>query len=127
VLEGIAFNNRWAMETLEKLYTPVAALNFIGGGAKSELWCQIIADITNHRIKQIADPQQAGAKGMALLASLTLGHIPSFHDIKNYIKIEKEFVPNPENRVRYDFLFKEFKNLYKHNKKWYRRMNRRQS
>ena len=34
VLEGIAFNTRWAMETLEALYSPVTELNIIGGGAK---------------------------------------------------------------------------------------------
>ena len=37
VLEGIAFNTRWAMETLENLYEKVDQLNIIGGGAKSDL------------------------------------------------------------------------------------------
>ena len=124
VLEGIAFNNRWAMETLENLYKPVTYMNFIGGGAKSDIWCQIIADITNREIIQITDPQQAGAKGMALLASMTLGYIKSFHEIKNYIKIKNKFTPNPEHRSLYDRLFKEFKNIYRQNKSWYRRMNK---
>jgi xylulokinase len=124
VLEGVAFNSRWAMETLEKLYAPVSSMNFIGGGAKSDIWCQIIADITNRQINQISDPQQAGAKGMALLASLTLGYIKSFPDIKNYIRIKNKFLPNPENRTLYDRLFREYKNIYKNNKGWYKRMNR---
>jgi len=123
VLEGIAFNTRWAMETLENLYAPVTELNMVGGGAKSPLWCQIVADITNRTIKQVADPQFAGAKGMALLASMALGYIPSFHDIKQYITIQNVYQPNPKNRELYDRLFNEFKNVYKHNKSWYRRMN----
>jgi len=123
VFEGIAFNTRWAMETLEKLYSKVDQLNIIGGGAKSNIWCQIMADITNRKINRVKDPQQAGAKGMALLASMTLGYIDSFEDIKNYIKIDRSFYPNPENRKLYDRLFKEFKNIYKQNKKWYKRMN----
>jgi xylulokinase len=127
MLEGIAFNNRWAMETLENLYAPVKSMNFIGGGAKSDLWCQIIADITNRQINQIADPQQAGAKGMALLASMTLGYIKSFNEIKKYIQIKNKFVPNPANRVLYDRLFNEYKNIYKQNKSWYRRMNKTHS
>jgi xylulokinase len=125
MLEGIAFNNRWAMETLENLYTPVRALNIIGGGAKSDIWCQIIADITDRQINQISDPQQAGAKGMALLASMTLGYIKSFQEIKEYIKIKNKFVPNPENRALYDRLYQEYKNIYKHNKSWYKRMNKK--
>jgi xylulokinase len=123
VFEGIAFNTRWAMETLENLYSKVAELNIIGGGAKSDIWCQIMADITNRKINRVKDPQQAGAKGMALLASMTLGNIQHYHDIKKYIKIDRSFDPNPNNRKLYDRLFKEFKNVYKQNKKWYKRMN----
>ncbi len=124
VFEGIAFNTRWAMETLEKLYHKVSQLNIIGGGAKSDIWCQIFADITNRTINRVADPQQAGARGIALLASWTLGYIDSFHDIKKYIKTDRSFMPDKKNRKLYDNLFIEFKNLYKQNKKWYARMNR---
>jgi len=124
VFEGIAFNTRWAMETLENLYAPVSHLNIISGGAKSDIWCQIIADILNRNINQVANPQQAGAKGVGLLASMTLGYIDSYQDIKKYIKIKNTFHPNPANRKLYDHLFKEFKNIYKQNKKWYTRMNK---
>jgi len=124
VFEGIAFNTRWAMETLENLYSKVEHLNIIGGGAKSDVWCQIMADVMNRVIRRVENPQQAGAKGVALLASMTLGYIDSFHDIKKYIKIDRSFTPNPANRGLYDRLFREFKNIYKQNKKWYRRMNR---
>jgi xylulokinase len=126
VLEGIAFNTRWAMETLENLYSPVAELNMIGGGAKSRLWCQIMADVTNRIIHQVADPQLAGAKGIALVASMALGYVPSFNDIRKYIRINDVYRPNPAYRQLYDRLFREYKNIYKHNKTWYRRMNREQ-
>lgn len=124
VLEGIAFNTRWAMHTLENLFVKVPELNFIGGGATSDLWCQIMADVTNRKINQMEDAQQAGAKGIALLASMTLGYIKSFEEIKNYIHINKSYLPNPKNRKLYDNMFKEFKNIYKQNKSWYKRMNR---
>ena len=127
VMEGVAFNTRWAMETLEKLYAPVTELNIIGGGGKSAIWCQIMADILNRNINQVADPQNAGARGMALLASMTLGHINSFEDIRNYISIKKTFIPDAGHRHLYDRLFREYKNIYKQNKKWYARMNRKQA
>lgn len=123
VLEGISLNTRWAMETLENLYSKVNELSFIGGGAKSEIWCQIMADVTNRVIHQVDTPHHAGARGIALLASKTLGFIEKFEDIKKYIKMNKTFYPNPDNRNLYDRLFKEFKNLYKQNKKWFARMN----
>jgi len=123
VLEGISFNTRWAMHTLENLYSKVTELNFIGGGATSDLWCQIMADICNRKINQMENAQQAGAKGIALLASMTLGYIKSYEEIKNYIKVKNTFLPNPEHRELYDNMFKEFKNIYKQNRKWYKRMN----
>jgi len=124
VFEGIAFNTRWAMETLEKLYKPVTVLNAIGGGAKSEVWCQILADVTNRDINQVENPQEAGARGVALLASFSLGYIDSYEAIKTHIKVRKTFKPDSQNRAIYDRLFTEFKNIYKQNKSWYKRMNR---
>jgi len=127
VFEGVAFNLRWAMETLEKLYDRVDELNIIGGGAKSDIWCQILADIMNRKINRVKNPQEAGAKGAALIASKALGYIDAIEDNKTFIKIDRSFSPNNENRKLYDRLFREFKNLYKQNKKWYRRMNRIQN
>ena len=124
VFEGVAFNTRWAMETLEHLYWPVDQLSIIGGGAKGDIWCQIIADITNRVINRVAGPQHAGSRGLALLASMTLGFIDSYEQIKSYIRFDRSFHPNPENRTLYDSLFKEYKNLYKQNKQWYKRMNK---
>lgn len=123
-LEGIAFNMRWALESLEKLYHRVEYIRAIGGGAKSRLWCQIFSDIIGRPVQQVADPQLANAKGVALLASLALGYIQNFSDIKNHIKVKEVFNPNPAHRELYDRLFREFKKLYGQNKKWYRRMNR---
>ncbi|HEX9934455.1 MAG TPA: hypothetical protein VGB38_04595, partial [bacterium] len=71
-----------------------------------------------------ADPQQAGARGVALLASVALGHLHSFEDIKAHVKIDRTFSPNPAHRSLYDRLFAEFKSLYKQNKAWYKRMNK---
>ncbi|NOZ08793.1 MAG: xylulose kinase [FCB group bacterium] len=124
VFEGVALNTRWALETLENLYNPVEEINIIGGGGKSNIWCQIFADILNRKINRVAHPQQAGARGMALLASKSLGYLTSFKEIKELIGIDKTFLPARENRTLYDNLFREFKNIYKQNKKWYHRMNR---
>lgn len=123
VFEGIAFNLRWAKDTLEDLYDPVESLNIIGGGANSDVWCQIFADIMDRKIRRVKDPQNAGAKGVALLAAVTLNYIDSYESIADFIHVDKTFTPNRANRDLYDRLFLEFKNLYKQNKKWFKRMN----
>ena len=123
VLEGVAFNTRWAMHTLEKMYHQVSELNIIGGGATSDIWCQIMADILNRKINQVENAQNAGAKGVALLASKSLGFISTYDQIKDYIRIKKEFKPNPDNRTLYDNLYDKFKKIYKNNRKWYKDIN----
>jgi xylulokinase len=127
VFEGIAFNSRWAMETIEAMYRPVPKLNFTGGVAQSDVWCQIIADVMNREIHRVSNPQQAGARGIALLASLAMGYIESFESIANHIKIDRVFRPNPSNRQLYDRLFREYRNIHKQNKGWFRRMNQKSS
>ncbi len=124
VLEGVAFNARWAMHILEKMYYPVNELNIIGGGAKSDLWCQIMADILNRDINRMEDAQNAGAKGMALLASKSLRYLNSYDQVKEHIPIQQTFKPDPVNRQLYDRLFTKFKQIYSNNRGWYRSMNR---
>ena len=124
VFEGVALNTRWALQTLEKLYHPVEELRMIGGGANSDLWCQIMADVTNRNIHRVQAPQQAGARAVALLASMALGYINSWQEIGERIKIERTFYPQPENRELYDRRFSAFTAFYKQNKKWFAGLNR---
>ncbi|MCK5145617.1 FGGY-family carbohydrate kinase [bacterium] len=124
VFEGIALNMRWALETLENLYDKRRSINIIGGGGRSDIWCQIFADITGHTIRRVNSPQQANARGIALLASLTLGYLDSFEDIAKHIEIDKVFTPNAEHHHFYNERFKAFKDLYKRNKGWFKKQNR---
>ena len=99
-------------------------LNIIGGGATSNIWCQIFADILNRKINQVKDPIQANARGAAYIASVGLGYIEWEH-ISKHIKISNTFLPNPENRGIYDKLFKEYLNIYKVMGDSYKRLNKR--
>jgi xylulokinase len=124
VFEGVAYNSRWLMELVEKfIKRKMDPLNIIGGGAQSDIWCQIYADVLNRTIRRVKDPIYANARGAALIGAVGLG-LCSFDEIPSLIQIEKEFTPNPENRALYDELFKEFLNIYKNNVKMYKRLNR---
>jgi xylulokinase len=122
-LEGVAFNQRWALKYVEKFMgRPMNPIHMVGGGAISDIWCQIHADVLNRTIKQVKDPIQTNARGAAFIASVGLGYM-TFDDIPNYIQINNTFEPNPENRKIYDRLFAEFLNIYKHNKAIFKRLN----
>jgi len=64
IFEGVAYNLRWALETVENLYSPVTKVNIIGGGAVSDIWCQIFADVFNKEIHRVDNPKEAGARGL---------------------------------------------------------------
>ncbi len=125
VFEGVAFNQKWLLQSVEKFMgRRFEYLNFIGGGANSDVWSQILSDVLDRPIRQAADPIHANARGAAFLASIALGHITA-EDIPGLTRIRKEYLPNPDNRKIYDELFAEFVNLYKVHKKICSRMNRR--
>jgi len=124
VFEGVAYNSRWLLGYVEKfIKRRLDPINMIGGGANSNVWCQIHADVLDRTIRQVKDPIQANLRGAAFLASVTLGYL-TFDDIPGHIQIANSYKPNAKNREIYDGLFKEFLNIYRCNKKIYARLNR---
>jgi xylulokinase len=124
VFEGVAFNARWLLGAVEGFISRrFDGLNMIGGGANSDVWCQIHADVLNRTIRQVKDPMLANTRGAAFLAAVALGYL-TFDDIPDRIQIARTYPPNPENRELYDGLFREFVNIYQSNKKIYARLNR---
>ena len=123
VMEGVAYNTRWSLKYVEQfIKRPMNPIHCVGGGAQSEVWCQIFADVLNRDIRQVENPRQANARGAAFIASVGLGHI-TFEDIPRLTKIQKTFHPNPENRKIYDELYNVFVQLYRKNKSLYQRLN----
>ena len=125
VYEGVAYNSRWLLKYVEKFAgKKFDSINVIGGGAKSSLWCQILADVLNRKINQVNEPRHANARGAAALAIVALGY-GTFEDIAKKTSIDKTYLPNLENRKIYDELFKEYLNIYSKNNKMYARLNKK--
>jgi xylulokinase len=122
-LEGIAFNTRWLLSPVEKfLGRKVSTINIVGGGAQSDVWCQIFADVMNVEIKQVADPIYANARGAAWIAAVGLGEI-KFDDISQLVQFKQAYKPQSQNRALYDEKFEVFKQIYKQTKSIYARLN----
>ena len=122
-LEGVALNTRWLLAPAEKFMgRKIEQLNFVGGGAKSDVWSQILADVMNVTIRQVKDPIQANARGAAFIAAVGLGEL-AYADIPQMVQFKATYKPNPENRTLYDKLFAEFVTFYKQNKASYKRLN----
>ena len=128
VLEGVALNTRWMLGAAEKFVrkqrpTGFEHINFIGGGAQSELWCQILADVLDRPIRQMAEPRYANAKGAAFAAAVALGHL-RWDDIPALVTVERTFTPDPANREVHDRQFEAFVKLYKQTKGVFAKLNR---
>ena len=125
--EGVAFNARWLLKYVEQFNgKPTEFINMVGGGAKSDIWCQIHADVLNRPIRQMKDPIEANLRGAAMLAAASLGYI-RYDDIASRVPVAKTYTPNPDHRKIYDDLFREFLVIYENNKKMYARLNRAES
>ena len=123
-LEGIAFNTRWLLAPVGKfLGRSVDAIHIVGGGAQSDVWCQIFADVMNLEIRQVADPIYANARGAAWIAAVGLGEI-KFQDIPRLVKFKQAYDPQSQNRQLYDEKFRIFQQIYKQMKGVYSRLNR---
>jgi xylulokinase len=116
VYEGVAVNIKWALQHFEKLVSktrPLTQIYIIGGGAKSDVWCQIFADAFCKPVLRVEHPVDAGARGAAAVALVGLQHVKSFEDVKKLITVEKEFKPIKENTAIYDKILDNFRDIYK--------------
>ncbi|GMU93779.1 MAG: xylulokinase [Candidatus Hydrogenedentota bacterium] len=123
VMEGVSYNLRWLLPHVENFVRHrFDVLHFIGGGAQSPVWCQILADVLDRPIRQMEGPRQANVRGAALIASLALGHI-TLEEIPRLVPVSRTFQPRREHRKTYDEMFNAFVEFYKRNRKLYARLN----
>jgi xylulokinase len=124
VFEGVALNSRWLLEAVEKFAgRRLDSLAFVGGGANSDAWSQIHADVLGREIRQVADPVLANVRGAGLLTLLALGRI-RLGDVPSMVEVRRTYRPDPANAAEYDLLFGEFVTLYKQTKGIFKRLNR---
>ena len=124
VYEGVALNSRWLLEAVEKFAgRRLDSLAFVGGGANSDQWSQIHADVLGREIRQVADPVLANVRGAAILTLLALDRI-ALTDVPAMVEVKRTYRPDPANAAEYDLLFAEFVTLYKQTKGIFKRLNR---
>jgi len=73
VLEGVAYAMRDAQEALASAGTHLKEADIIGGGARSALWCQTMADVLGITLHQVAESEIGCALGAARLARMAAG------------------------------------------------------
>jgi xylulokinase len=122
-LEGIALNSRWLMAPVERfLGGRVDSLRVAGGGACSDVWCQIYADVLGIEVRQVQDPLQANARGAGLIAAAALGRV-GWADVSRLAPVRRAYAPTPAHRQIYDERFAAFTEVYRRLRRVYRHLN----
>ena len=113
VMEGVAFSARLALEAAERSAGFAAdSLNIGGGGARSEVWCQIRADALGKSLRR-ATVLDAGTLGAAVLAGVGSGAMPSLQAaVDRLVSFGRTFEPADEIRRYYDDRFAKYQELY---------------
>jgi xylulokinase len=108
---------------LEKfIRRPVSHYRFSGGGALSDLLTQIMADVLQTPIHQVADPLQTAVRGAALNAFYALGLLTA-SDIGRLVQINRVIEPDPANREVYDRMYQHYRTAFRRNKRVFAGIN----
>lgn len=95
VYEGVALNAAWLLPAFQDFtQQQYDVLTLGGGGARSDLWAEIVASACGITVQQLADPAHTNARGAALLALAQLGHI-ELRDVPSMIRIHTTYEPAP--------------------------------
>jgi xylulokinase len=124
VLEGVAYNTAWLFRHIEGFIGQrVDELRFIGGGACSDLWCQIFASVLDRRILRVESPRASNLRGAGLIAFVGLGEL-DFDTAAARVAVERSFEPERSARTLYQELFAEFLQIHAKNRGILRRLNK---
>ncbi len=112
VLEGVAFGIRDCLEVARSLGVDVKTSRICGGGAKSPLWRQIIANVCGLTLERIESEEGPGYGG-AILAAVACGEYASVGEAAGkLVKVTGTVEPDPAIAGRYEQQYKRFKQIY---------------
>lgn len=113
LLEGVAFGLRDSFRLIEKLgLDTIEQVRISGGGSRSPLWRQIVADVLGVGLVTV-NTTEGAALGAALLASVGAGQYSSVAEAcENTIKVSGRTIPNDQRSATYGDYYERYRALY---------------
>lgn len=112
VLEGVAFAIRDSVEVAKSLGISIPSSRLCGGGAKSELWRRIFANVLNIPL-EIPVSEQGPGMGAAMLAMVACGE---YADVAaacaHLVSVDSVVAPEPELAARYEASYQRYRKIY---------------
>jgi xylulokinase len=112
VMEGVACQIRWAREYAEAYGQAVDEIRAVGGGAIGGVWLQIIADILGTNLLAVAEPQDAGARGVGALGLVAIGAEHDVGFLRDEVGIARVLHPAGDRRAAADETYARYRALY---------------
>jgi xylulokinase len=112
VLEGISMNLRTILQAFLDAGARIDEVRLIGGGAKGELWRQILADVFGRPVLRPRLLEEATSLGAAVAGGVGVGLFRDFSVVSDLIEIVDRQTPAPQSRAVYDRLYPIFLAAY---------------
>ena len=111
LMEGVAFSLRDCFRTLEEMRLPVKRIFLIGGGARSPLWSEIVANVFNCKVA-VPSPGDASF-GACLLAGVGVGVFPDVRAaVAKCLNVDRTISPDSKAALEYDRLFTCYRRIH---------------
>jgi len=111
ILEGVAYEYRAGVERLRGAGIACERLRAVGGGARSEVWRQIKADVMQAEY-EITNREEAGAFGVAMVAGFAVGVFASVESpIERFVTVARTTQPRAERSALYDGLYRIYRDV----------------
>jgi len=112
VFEGTAFAMRDVVDRLSVLDVPTDRLRLMGGGARSDIWCTIRADLTG-RSADILSDADASAIGAGMMAAVAAGTFPDITNASSALTLStREVVPNADLATLYEDAYQRYRERF---------------
>lgn len=112
VMEGVSYSLKDCNDILKEMGVEVDEMMACGGGGKSPIWRQMLADMYNCKVKTVT-AKEGPALGVAILAGVGTGIYESVEAAcEKVLKIDKECTPISENTKQYAAYHKIYQELY---------------
>ncbi len=124
VLEGVAFNLATCVRAFREAGHPVDRVDAIGGGAASDLWLQVLADVWGATVRRRSIVEEANSLGAAVTAAVGAGLVDDFAVARQLSEVTAEFTPDADRHRDYQRRHEVFLDAYQRLEPWFERRDR---
>lgn len=112
ILEGVAFSLQDTFTIFREIKLPVKSIRLGGGGARSQLWCQIQADVYGREVERV-EAEEGAAYGAAILAGVGAQIWPSVDAACDaVIKVRDRVPPHPTSTAAMAASYTRYRRVY---------------